>query len=364
MLKHVVRIPLSALLLLGLAFSAFAEELPLFRYSFAIGSNETSFIVALAEGEGYVRDGYSLKTVVPREKYVFMKDGKALANLDIVMGKGGSDIAVLMGQGHTDFGTFSMSAAIAAIDQGVKIKIISPYVLATGGLVIQSSIPVKTWDEMIAYIKKADKPVRVGYHSPTSAPILITRGAFADAGLTTTDDPYDTKADVLYVDLKGWSNLHPAMASGQIDIVAGPDPFPQVATDRGYGRYIVEFRKMPPAGKWINYPCCAIVVTEAYMKKEPELVQAMVNFLHASGVWCTENPAEAGKIAGEIQGLDAEASAKLMPTYLNAFTESWMNGAAFYIKTFDELGYLNGTLKGKTFDEAQKLILEQKFLKK
>ncbi len=343
--------------------TAFAAELPTMRYAYTIGSNETSFIVAITEGEKYVRDGYSLKTVVPKEKYLFLKEGKPIAQVDIIIGKGGSDLAILMGQGHADFATFSMSAAIAAIDQGIKIKIVSPYVLATGGLVIQSKIPVHNWDEMVAYIKKSDRPVKIGYHSPTSAPIIITRGALELAGLKGTDDPYDTSANILYVDLKGWPNLHPAMASGQIDMVAGPDPFPQVAEERGYGRYIVEFRKMPPSGKWENYPCCAMIATDAFINKHPDLVQAMVNFLQASGKWCNEHPQEAGKIAGEMQGISPEASAKLMPTYLNSFTPSWMVGASFYVNSFNKLGYFNGALEGKNFDDVKTLILDQKFIK-
>ena len=363
MLKKFTRAVVAAALMALLAVpAAFANELPVLRFSFAPSLNETSFIIPLVLGDEYVRDGYSLHPLVSKEKYELRKDGEAIAILDIVTGKGAADMAMMMGQGHADMAIFSLSGAIAAVDQGIKIKVVSPLVLATGGLAINSNIPAKTWDEFIAYIKNSETPVKIGYHSPTSAPIIITRGAIASEGLTSTEDPYDSDADVLYVNLKGYTNLQPAMASNQIDGAVGPDPFPQVTVERGYGTYIQELRKMPPDGKWAMYPCCIIAASDAFIEKHEDLVRAMVKFLNASGDWCTENQEQAGMIAGEMLGMEQDTSKTVLPTYLREFNESWLEGAAGFLKSLDETGYISGELKGKDFKDVQSLILDTRFV--
>lgn len=363
MLNKLTRSTVAAILLLMLmAWPALAEELPVLRFAYAPSLNETSFIVPVMQGDEYVRDGYSFHPLVAREKYELRKDGKALAIVDIVSGKGASDMAMMMGQGHADMAIFSLSGAIAAVDQGIKIKVVSPLVLATGGLAVTKSIPAKTWDEFIDHIKKSKTPVKIGYHSPTSAPIIILRGAIESEGLKSTEDPYDSTAQVLYVNLKGYSNLQPAMASNQIDAAVGPDPFPQITVERGYGTYIRELRKMPPDNKWAMYPCCIISASDAFIKKHEDVVRAMVKFLNSSGDWCTENQQEAGLIAGKMLGLEQDTSQMVMPTYLREFNQSWLDGAAGYLKSLDETGYINGELKGKKFDEVQPLILDPRFV--
>lgn len=344
------------------ASAAPAADLPVLRFTYGPSLNETSFIVPLVKGDAYVRDGYSMHPLIPKEKYEFRKDGKPLAVVDIVFGKGAADMAMLIGQGHADMGVFSLCGAIAAIDQGIKIKVVSPYILATGGLAVHTSVPAKTWDEFIAYIRQSKTPVKIGYHSPTSAPILILRNALASEGLTATDDPYDAKADILYVNLKGIPNMQPALASGQVDAGVGPDPFPQLAEQNGYGVYVRALRQMPPDNKWANFPCCVMSASEKFIEQHGDLVEAMVTFLNASGKWCTENPVEACRISGAYLGLDPEAGKATLPTYLHTFTESWLAGAAGSLKILDETGFINGTLKNKTFDQARDAIIDTRFI--
>ena len=352
-----------ALVLLSLfSIPLAAAELPVIRFAYAPSLNETSFIIPVMLGDDYVRDGYSFHPLVPKEKYELRKDGQALAIVDIVSGKGASDMSMMMGQGHADMSIFSLSGAIAAVDQGIKIKVVSPLVLATGGLAVTDKVPAKNWAEFIAYIKDSKTPVKIGYHSPTSAPIVILRGAIASEGLSSSEDPYDSQAKVLYVNLKGYSNLQPAMASKQIDAAVGPDPFPQITVERGYGAYISELRKMPPDGKWAMYPCCVISASDAFIEKHEDVVKAMVKFLNSSGDWCTENQKEAGMIAGKMLGMQEDTSALVMPTYLREFNESWLEGAAGFLKSLDETGYINGVLKGKEFKDVQPLILDTRFV--
>ncbi len=348
--------------LVAFAASALAADLPEIRIAQSLLMNNTSALVPIKLGDSYVCDGYSLHQIIFKDKYELRKDGKPIAIVDFIYGKGGADNVMSMSQGNADMGIFSLPAALAGIDQGIKIKVISPYILAIGALTVHSSNPATTLDEFVEYIKKSEQPVKIGYHSPTSAPILILRSSMASLGLTSTDDPYDTKADILYVNLKGLGNMQASLASHQVEAFVGPDPNPQLAVQNGYGRILRQLRQLPPDGKWTEFPCCTMTATETFIESNPELLRHMVRFLNASGVWCTEHPDEASKIAGDMLGLEAKTARESMPVYLNTMTPSWLAGVEANLRVLDETGYLNGQLKNKSFEEVRKSIIDTRFL--
>ncbi len=363
MIKHLKQF-LFALALTALsALPALAADLPVIRLGTTFILNNTSMLVAMKKGDSYVQDGYSLHELIYKEKYELRKDGKAVALLDFIFGKGGADIAQTMSQGNADMGVFSLCAALSAIDKGAKIKIVSPYILAVGALTVHKDVPANTLDEFVAYVKKAGKPVKIGYHSPDSAPILITRSSMASLGLTSTDDPYDTKAQIQYVNLKGLGNVQASLASHQVDAFSAPVPHPQLAVQNGYGRILRELRQLPPDGKWAEFPCCTVSATEAFLAQHPDLIRHMVNFLAASGRWCTANPDEASTVAGSMLGLDPKNCRAALPVYISQMTESWLRGVEASMKVLDETGYIKNRLKGKTFAEVKDSLIDFTFCK-
>lgn len=354
-----------ALLFLAIgALQVQAAEVPTIRLGTTFILNNTSILVAMKKGDSYVQDGYSLHEILYKEKYELRKDGKAVAILDFIYGKGGADVAMTMSQGNADMGVFSLCAALSAQDKGVKIKIVSPFILAVGALTVHKDIPVKTFEEFVAYLKNTQKPVKIGYHSPDSAPILITRSSMASLGLTSTDDPYNTKAQILYVNLKGLGNVQASMASHQIDAFSAPVPHPQLAAQNGYGRILRELRELPPDGKWSEFPCCTVSATETFIRDHADLVQHVVNFLAASGKWCTANPDEASTLAGSMLGLDPKNCRSALPVYISTMTESWLKGVEASMKVLDEIGYIKNRLKGKRFDEVKDQLIDWRFAQK
>lgn len=87
-------------------------------------------------------------------------------------------------------------------------------------------------------------PVKLGYHSPTSAPKILIEAALFEAGLRLTGDANATKgeADVLLVDLKSVANFNSALTSGQVDFWVAPAPTPQVAVLKKQGKMILDFK--------------------------------------------------------------------------------------------------------------------------
>lgn len=353
-----------AVFLVAIAGSAVAQEkLPVVRTGYIFTTNHTPLMAAMALGPEMTVDGYSLTPLIPKEKYELRKDGKPLALLDILVVKSGSETSTLFAQKHLDMALCSITAVLSGIDKGVPIKIVSPVVLASGGLVVLNDSPVNTWKDFVAHVKAAPVPVKVGYHSPNSAPIIILEAALRSEGLKLSGDPNDTAADITLVDLKGTSNMLPALAGRQVDAVVGPEPFPQTAVFRKSGRIVEELRAMPPDNKWQHYPCCVVSASDTFRTDHPELVEHFVRFIGAANRWCNDNPEIAGKVGAAWIGLPEEVGAMQRLRFLSEFTPSWKDGVDGYLDVLNRAGYFKGSLKDRNLEQAADILIDDRFIR-
>lgn len=344
------------------AGAAHARNLPVIRLGYIFTTDHAPLMAAMALGQNMTVDGYSLETLLPKEKYILKKDGAPIARLDIIVAKSGSETSTLFAQKHLDMGLSSITAIFAGIDKGVPMKIVCPVNLASGGLVVPQDSPVQSWQDFIAQAKAAEQPVKVGYHSPNSAPIIILEAALTSEGLTLSRNPNDTDADITLVDLKGTTNMLPALASKQVDAVVGPEPFPTTAAFKGTGRVVEELPNMPPAGKWREYPCCVATASDAFIAEQPELVKAFSRFIAAANTWSNGNREQSGIVGAGWIGLPEEVGKAQNQRYLSSFTENWKDGADGYLEVLNKAGYFTGRLKDKNFEQAQKALVDYRFL--
>lgn len=351
-----------ALALLLFASPAMAADLPVIRVGYIFTTNHTPFMAAMAQGSKMAVDGYSLTPVIPKEKYILQKDGKPVAMLDILVVKSGSETSTLFAQKHLDVGLCSITAILSGIDKGVPMKIVTPLVLSSGGLVVLKDSSVNTWADFIAKAKASKVPLTVGYHSPNSAPIVTLEAALKSDGLAVSSDPNNTEAQITLVDLKGVANLLPALASKQVEAVVGPEPFPSMAEFRGVGHIVEDLRNMPPAGKWQEYPCCVVTASDAMIAEKPELVRDFARFITAASKWCNDNLEQAGVLGAAWIGLPEEVGKAQKLRFLSEFTENWKQGADGYLEVLNGAGYFNGQLKDKNFSQSENLLMDYRFL--
>lgn len=344
------------------ALPAAAQPLPVLRAGYIFTTNHTPLMAAMAQGQKMTVDGYSLNPVIPKEKYDLLKNGKPIARLDILVVKSGSETSTLFAQKHLDVALCSITAILSGIDKGVPMKIISPMVLASGGLVVLKDSPAATWAEFVALAKTSKQPVKVGYHSPNSAPVIIFEAAARSEGLTVSSDPGNAEARITLVDLKGTTNMLPALASKQVDAVVGPEPFPQTAAFKGTGRVVEELRNMPPAGKWSDYPCCVVTASDAIIAEKPELVREFARFISAANKWSNDKLEQAGTLGAAWIGLPQEVGKMQRLRFLAEFTDNWKQGTNGYLDVLNKAGYFKGSLKDKTFSQAEQTLVDYRFL--
>jgi NitT/TauT family transport system substrate-binding protein len=357
---------IARLMLLALAMSipplaASAEELPTLKVGYVFTTHHTPLLVAASLGQPQGDSGVHLKAISPRERYELVVGGQPVAVLDLVVTKSGSETATLFAQKHLDLALASVTAIMAGVDKGTPIKVLAPLQTEGMALVAPKDSPLRGWDDFVAAAKTAKEPLKVGYHSPTSAPKIVLEGALQQAGLRVTQDPNDGQAQVLLADLKETTNMIPALASHQVDAVVGPSPFPEVAVTRGVGQILVDLRDLPPAGHWHDYPCCVLAATQEATTKHPQVVAAFVELMARTNHWCNQNRAEAGALAARWIGIPEEAGRASKLVFLTGFNQSWMRGTASYLELLNRMGNFKGRLKGKQWEEAKDLLLDSSF---
>lgn len=350
------------LLLLLMTVTVCGADIPHFKVGYIFTTHHTPFMVAAQKGETLSFQGVYLKPIVARDRYELIADGKPIASFQLIVTKSGSETAALFARNQLDLAMASVTAIMSGIDKGTPIKILSPLQTEGMALVAPKDSPLTDWESFVAQVKKTERPVKIGYHSPTSAPKIVLEGALKEAGLKVTEDPNNLSAQVLLADLKGTANLTPALSSKQVDAIVGPSPFPEVAVSRGVGKIIVELRDLPPADYWHDYPCCVTAATDTVIDQYPAIVEKFVELIAKTNAWCNENRLEAGTLAAEWIGLPLDTAKTSTLVFLPQFTERWMKGAGDYLAILNGMGNFTGQLKDKKLQEVDAILFDKRFI--
>ena len=354
---------LTGLLLLMATTAGAAARTPIYNLGYIFTTHHTPLIAAMARGERFGKEGAYLRPVVEKMKYELVDKDTPLATFNIVVSKSGSETATLFAMNRMDMALASGTAIMSGIDKGTDLKMVCPLHVDGLGLVFPRENPLSGWDAVLRHIRASERPVRIGYHSPTSAPRIVLEGALKEAGLAVTQNPTDADAEVLLVDLKSTANFIPALMTGQVDAWVGPAPHPEVSVVKGMGHIALDLRDLPPEGKWHNFPCCVMAAQDALIAENPVVVEKMVDLMTRSAAWCNTHKGEAGTILSGWIGVPEAAVAKSAIIYTTTPSPNWMAGEAVYLDMLDAMNKFKGRLKGKSLEEVTSLLFDFRFVK-
>lgn len=339
-----------------------AKSVPTLKVSYVFTTHHTPLMVAAIKGEGFRDQGVWLRPLLDKQKYELVADGDTVAILDFVVAKSGSESATLFAMKHIDVALASVTAMMAAVDKGTPVKVLCPLQTEGMALVAPADSSLEDWNAFVAAANNAKQPIKIGYHSPTSAPKIVFEGALRESGLTVTENPNDYQAKVLMVDLKETGNMLPALASKQVEAIVGPSPFPEVAVSRGVGKVVVDLRDLPPEGRWHDYPCCVTAARDDIIEAHPEIMRKFIELMAKTNTWCNQNQSEAGALAASWIGIPESAGRASQLVFLTGFTDSWMANSGNYLDILNHMDKFNGQLKGKTLEQAMTLIFDTRFI--
>lgn len=339
------------------------KELANLKVGYIYTNHQTPLMLAASKAEELKDEGIYLKEVIEKQKYVLMENDKAIANIELVVNKSGSETMTMIAQNHIDLAIASNTAFITARDQGNPVRILCPVHTEGIGLVVGKDSEINDWDEFSAKAKSSDQPIKVGYHSPTSAPLILFEAALGEAGLTYTKDPEDMDADILLMDLKGTSNFIPAMTSKQVEAWVGPSPYPELASTENVGKIILDMKHLPPEGKWYDFPCCVLGTTEGVIAEYPEEIEKFVELLTVSAKYCDDHKDEAAEVTSEFTGVALEAAKMSTIKYTTDPSETWVNNMGVTYETLKNTDSLSQDLVDKGYEDAKEQIFDFRFIK-
>ena len=356
-----------ALLLVSLcaalgAVPSAAGDVPIIRMAWDFDLHGTILLVATQRGEAFRDGGVYFKTVVDRQEYELYSGDEKLAIFQMIVTKGSSESAVMLGQKQLDCCVNSSTGMLFALDSGTPMKVLCPIHVDGIALVFPKETEWYGWESLKSFIEKSENPVRLGYHSPVSAPRVVLETALRREGIAVTEDPHDADADVLLVDLKGSRNLLTAFTGQQVDGWVGPSHYPETAEVQGIGKIVLHLKDFPPQGQWYDFPCCVFAAREDSVEAHPEVYQAMTTLLKNSAEWCEANGKEAAAIAAEVIGIPVEAAEAATIVYTTKPTEKWREGIKLYVEVMGSIGKLEKNLKGKSYEEIAPVFFAFRFI--
>ena len=344
---------------------AASPKVPSLYMGYVFTTHHTPLMVAAIKGEDLKAGGAYFKPMVPKQKYQLMsQDGKALAVINLIVSKSGSETATLFAMNRMDIGLASSTAFMSGIDKGTAMKILCPLHVDGMSMVFPTGSTINGYQDVAAAINASAMPFKIGYHSPTSAPRVVFEGALHKAGFKITGNPNDADADILMVDLKSTSNLIPAILSKQVDCWVGPAPHPAVAEYKKVGHIGLDSRDLPPAGEWVDFPCCVMGASQALISGNPEIVQALTDLMSNAALWSNVNKVEAAKISAEWIGVPAAAIEKSSIIYTTDPTTNWLNGEAVFLSMLNSMNKFKGQMKDKDLKAATPLLYDFSFINK
>lgn len=351
------------ILVAAIAAGCTKPELPVYKVGYGFSSHEAGFMVAAKEGKA-ISDKVYLEEIADRQLYRLYVDGKATADLELITITGGNQGMQLMSQGHIDFATGSSAALMAAVDKGATMKGLCP--IHTGGIAVVAleDFPADNWDEFLSVLEQNPDPIKVGYHSPTSAPIILFEKAVQEAGLTTTGDPNDSSADILLVDLKDTKNLVQAMNSKQVDVWVGPSPNPEIAVTTGVGKVVLDMKDMPPKGQWDDFPCCVLSSSAEMIADHSAIVEAMVQVMTDANAYTMANPDKLVAIMADWAGVPEEAGKINAVKYTTDNNDKFIDGEGIIYEALRATDKINEDFKEVEWQDAIGQLFDFSFINK
>ena len=370
MKKHLViaAVLCSLLALMVISFWGCAKkevEIPVLKIGHVGHDHHTALYVAALNGERFKEDyGLYIKEIRPKALYEMYDGKKLIAELEFYKAGGGSKMPTAMAQGTFDVGFGGVAAVAFFVDKGTPMKIISPLHNKGDMLVAGNEFNADNWESFVKYVKQADAPVKVGFKAPKAIALLIFQAAMDEVGITYTMEEKDTKADVLLMNLKGASQLNPALRDGIIDAYVCNNPYCAIAEESNVGRCIADLDDLPP-GLWKDHPCCMIAAMDEVVLKKRELVVKFLELMVIATDYINEDQEIAINSASQFLGTSIEVESKSIPTsgYSTEPDEKWLKGIYTWAKTMDELGDIKGALKGKSEEEINELLLDLSLIK-
>ena len=272
----------------------------------------------------YAAQLYGAPYTIAQEKGWFKEAGVNVSG--ITSSKGGSTSVRNLMAGETLFGEVALSAALAAIKEGMPIKIVSTGTDGDTGLMCtRMGVKIETADDL--------RGKRLGYTRPQSVTESMMLGLLTALGLTRDDVKMIATGDV--------AGSAVALENDQIDLASIDEPI--------YSNKTVREKKVYQRLPWLNakMPRCTQTVgiaTVENIEKNGDALRAMLAARKRGAEWFYANIPEATKLLADSYDTPEIVVASAIKNTL-ALSPKWWNDGAFDMVAMNNMTAALGAVK-------------------
>jgi len=321
------------------------NDVPTLRLGHVGHDHHLALYVAALEGARFKTDcGIYLDEVKPQEVYDLIEGGKRLARLVLAKVGGGARMPAAMSRGEIAIGLGGVPAVAKFADGGTPLKILAP--LQTDGdmLVMREDSPVADWPAFVQAAKAGGKPMKIGYKAPTAVAKLVFEGALLAEAIPYGYDQAEARTGVILINFGSEKSPIPLLESGAIDGFVMNQPAVAVAEQKGLGKTVAHLRDLPPAGKWLDHPCCCVAATEETIAAHPDVLKGLLKvLLLATHLIHTDQPL-AIDCASRWTKYEKAVEQASVPTvtYIAEPSNSWLTGMKTWAEMSKDINLFTG----------------------
>jgi len=322
-----------------------AGDVPTLKLGHVGHDHHLALYVAALEGQRFKADyGVYLDEVQPQEVYDLVDGGKRLARLVFLKVGGGAQMPAAMSRGEIAIGLGSVPAVAKFADGGQPFKILAP--LNTDGdmLLMAKGSPIADWPAFVQAAKAGGKPLKIGYKAPTAVAKLIFERALMAEAIPYGYDQAEAQTGVILVNFGSEKSPIPLLESGAIDGFVMNQPAVAVAEHKGLGKTVAHLRDLPPAGKWLDHPCCCVAATEGTIAAHPDVLKGLLKVLLLATHLIHTDQALAIDCASRWTKYEMAVEQASVPTvtYIAEPTDSWLAGMKTWSEMAKDIGEFTG----------------------
>ena len=271
----------------------------------------TLFFCAAAQAQQIVISNFGVSAngmpyAVAMDKGFFRDEGINVTGI-LTSAGGGTSLRNMLA-GGVPYGEVNPTAAIAAIQQGADIRIISDNVLTVAEFVwaVKPDSPIKTLADM--------KGRKIGYTNTRSTSQALAQMLIQKGGLK--------QGDVELVRTGGFGEGLTALSGGIVDVAPIPEPL--------WAQHKTRFRAIANAADMLPPLTNVVGVTTANMAAEKgDFIRAVIRARRKAIAFMTAKPDEAGEIVAKHYNLSKEvgiAAVRNLTTSRTQGLEYWGTG--------------------------------------
>lgn len=324
------------------------KEIPTLKIGYVGHDHQSALYVAVESADKTKKEcGVFLKEIEAKKYYDLIKDGKKIANIELIKAGGGSKMPTMLAQGSFEVGFGGIAAIAFFKDKGEKMKVISPLQMKGDMLVVKPSNKATNWKEFVTWVKETQTPIRIGYKNPVAVAKLIFEEALRAEGITFTSDKSDRSKDIQMILLKGEKNLVPGLKNGLVDGYVSNNPWCEKAQQSGIGKIIADLNTLPP-GTFVDHPCCCIGASDDAVAAKGAVIKEFLKLILLATNYINEDPEGTAVQVAKWTGMPEKVEVASLPTsgFSTKVDTPFLNNMQTWVDAMNRVGKLKGELKG------------------